>query len=250
MRFRRRVACVVASLCAVGGVLGAPAASATTVVNQGDQIALQLAGYVTQCTVGYVDPGRQTLTIAGHCSDGQTGTRVYDMHGEFIGKVVHNPHNRRTSDFDMATVKLNGNAQAGSNRFSGNRWITPRELSLGEEACTYSSQKSTIYCGHINHISGRVVRVSAAGVIGGDSGGPAWVPGRGFIGVTVTVEPSTGTEVTYPDEGYRGVSVSETSSKLQMSSQSLFVSQIEQAHKQATQNVAKFKRDVRSALKL
>lgn len=195
----------IAMIAGLGTLLSPFAAQAQEVpfVDQGDRIMMEIPGRPNPaCVVGYVDPGKRTLTTVGHCSDGQVGNVVRTLDGTYIGRVIENPHNRRNENQDMATVRVE-NAHLGNNRFTGFRWASPSELRLGDQACLYSATSGEIRCGEISgKRSPRVVTVSPDMAQPGDSGGPAWVPGKGFIGLIASGVGGTTTYITYPDMNY------------------------------------------------
>lgn len=88
---------------------------------------------------------------------------------------------------------LNDNVIAGKNIYSGEKKANIKDIEIDDPLCSYGAKSGTMHCGKvIDKTSRLVVGNKEAGGISGDSGGPAWVPGKGFVGVY-----SAKTEETY-----------------------------------------------------
>lgn len=175
-------------------VLATPASvhaqTAPITINQGDQITsdqtiLNGAIYVgNPCTIGYVEPGK--AWTAAHCAN--NGNPVKDSRGRVIGTIVHtnpNDSNRYSVYHDTAYIALNSNVRAGQN--SHESQVSEVVPSAGDQVCLYSRTSDSTRCGTVDYVSPTAkkeyVAISGAIANQGDSGGPAWVPGQGFIGV-------------------------------------------------------------------
>ena len=178
------VSAVTAILVGVSSMVAPAVAHAGVVVNQGDRILVENSpGNYTGCTVGYVHKGLRTLTTAGHCGGGR-GLKVVDPHGNQIGTIGSNTYNRSTNENDVMVVNVNSNVGIGGNRFSGDGWAHPSRVRMGDPICSYGAKSGKTHCGIVTGVNGRVVSATRnAGGINGDSGGPAWVPGKGFVGI-------------------------------------------------------------------
>lgn len=159
-------------------------------INQGDQITsdqtiLNGAIYIgNPCTIGYVEPGK--AWTAAHCAN--NGNPVRNSRGRVIGTIVHTNPNDSTSYsvyHDTAYIALNSNVRAGQN--SHESQVSEVVPSAGDRVCLYSRTSDSTRCGTVDQVSPTAkkeyVSISGADANQGDSGGPAWVPGQGFIGV-------------------------------------------------------------------
>lgn len=175
-------------------VLATPASghaqTAPITINQGDKIIsdhtfLNGAIYIgNPCTIGYVEPGK--AWTAAHCAN--NGNPVRDSQGRIIGTIVHtnpNDSNKYSIYHDTAYIALNSNVRAGQN--SHESQVSEVVPSAGDQVCLYSRTADSTRCGTVDHVSPTAkkeyVFISGASANQGDSGGPAWVPGKGFIGV-------------------------------------------------------------------
>ena len=53
----------------------------------------------------------------------------------------------------------------------------------GERVCSYGATTRREFCGHVTGVRGTLIATSITGPTYGDSGGPMWIPGRGFVAV-------------------------------------------------------------------
>lgn len=201
-------ACVAAATIAAS-ILASPAAHAQITVNQGDyvsttvtlpQITPMLSGQTdtVSCTIGYVDKANNRALYAGHCARGLTGIDVKNASGHTLGTVVSNPYQDHGGYIpgpalmphtpnDWAVIQLAPGVVAGNNSYSGDQFTTARP---GDTLCSYGHTTRRVLCGKVIGAHGQVtVATRNAGGVVGDSGGPAWVPGRGFVGVYSLFSP-------------------------------------------------------------
>lgn len=54
--------------------------------------------------------------------------------------------------------------------------------SPGDEICAVGARSQHVTRGCIAHVVGQNIYGDKRGLIDGDSGGPAWIPGRGYVG--------------------------------------------------------------------
>lgn len=153
------------------------------VVNQGDRI---LIGNSTYCTAGYIDNEAGTLLTAAHC--GSPGEKVYVKNSlgiyKNIGVMERNP-NYSTNHYrnDFAYVKLNSGV-TGENIYSGDTKITPEDVEVGDRFCSIGASSPVLKCGVVRTVNDKIlISNREGGGIKGDSGGPGWIPGKGFFGV-------------------------------------------------------------------
>ncbi|BDV26759.1 hypothetical protein [Corynebacterium ulcerans] len=194
MHLKRKLAAVLA----VAALLPLPLASAQdapsvpAAVDQGDRLLIQrTANTLGVCTVGYVDTENNRVWTDAHCGD--NGAEVYDEYHQSIGTLRHvYPQewaslsdttemqwsvNSRASD--LAYVEISDSNLLGQNYFSQDSVAEPE---VGDVLCAYGSRTQRIACSPITNVSGPVVLTGDIGSDHGDSGGPAWVEGKGYIG--------------------------------------------------------------------
>ena len=161
-----------------------PSATEVT-VDQGDIIWVTSD---TLCTVGYVDKDNKRAYISDHCATPGKTKSVFNNDGIKIGKVTgkysyDNP-GYSTARKDVAVIELDEEIITGENQFSSNTRLRSSQLTPGESICLFSSGYDSINCGAIHGVDGTLIEAdSGAAGIPGDSGGPAWIPGKGFVGV-------------------------------------------------------------------
>ena len=151
-------------------------------VNQGDKlITVKKDGTHTLCTVGYVDKISQTAIYTGHCSHGDVGNKVMNEKGEEVGNVIQNFYVPPITYTDYAVIKLT--VPVGNNIYSGDK-ISLIPALPGDNICSYGGTSNQVYCGKVTG-SEDIYVVQAtrnSGGTVGDSGGPAWVEGKGIVG--------------------------------------------------------------------
>ena len=175
----------------------------TIFVQQGDKAVIENSSQKDDyaiCTVGYVDDISHTLIFTGHCSGYKTGKNVYTSDFKKLGTVIYNHGTPETHpDNDYAIVKLDKNISVGDNIYSGDKWVSPDKVNVGDKLCSYGAKSAMKYCGYVTSVNNRYINGDInTGGISGDSGGPAWIEGKGFIGVYSAVSEGI-TTFTYPE---------------------------------------------------
>lgn len=154
----------------------------TKAVNQGDSIYSLGA----KCTIGYVDKETNSFQTAAHCV-GEVGEEVYNDEGEAIGTVIIrgdiegvNKHRQ-----DAAYVAISPGHTAGDNIYSGDKIVSLSDIDSGDKLYAYGASTGEVYHGKVDRVYSSMV-ASQPGMmpIPGDSGGPAWIKGKGYVGVT------------------------------------------------------------------
>ncbi|MDO4761333.1 MAG: hypothetical protein Q4A31_05395 [Corynebacterium sp.] len=188
---------ILASLITATLIPLSPAFAQTPVVNQGDLILVQDSrGISYNCTAGYVDKKNARIWTAGHCS--HHGSIVYNEQRVAVGTLKHRynvsenvdhlrgeERRKATADYffhDISYVDLINPAMAGANTYSGDRPYTP---TAGEQLCRFGATTRAVYCATIFNVTDHLIYVANLNTQGGDSGGPAWVPGEGYVGQAV-----------------------------------------------------------------
>lgn len=170
------------------------------IISQGDWVNMKHENGSFFCSVGYVDKEKNTILFAGHCVKGlEKGESIYasDMVTE-IGVLKDSSYSKITRPYsDYAVVELT-NSKPGNNIFTGDKWTSPHQVSIGDELCSYGNSSKQIHCGKVLSVNHNVIIGDKnSGGIRGDSGGPAWIPNKGFVGVfSVFTDNSSG--FTYP----------------------------------------------------
>lgn len=177
-------------------------ANQTPFIQQGDKVFIQESPEkFAVCTIGYVDAHRHNFMFTGHCTNGNVGDIVYNDQLQEIGRVSENYH-RGSAQNDIAVVTVT-HGNIGKNIHSGDVWVAPHTVRRGEKVCSYGANSNKVHCGIITgrEIPNVLIASHNSGGIGGDSGGPAWIPGRGLIGFYSGVTEDTAV-FTYPDINY------------------------------------------------
>ena len=145
-------------------------------INQGDRVRNQ---EWDTCTVGYVQTG--SAYTAGHC--GKTGDTMFNFQtNEQIGTL--NSHYSYPGGEDWAEITLNDTTTAGENTYSGNQVVSPEDIEVGDTIHSYGGKTGQQYIGTVTRTDGhQVLATGEAGGLPGDSGGPAWIDGKGLVGV-------------------------------------------------------------------
>lgn len=153
-------------------------------INQGDRV--NVVG--TVCTVGYIDHATRRAYLAKHCARVDT-VNVRTNDGKFVGTFV-----RPNTPGDTAWINLDPRVRAGANRFTGDTVIARSAVQPGDTICFYGATSRETRCAAVKSTGtpqDPFVNGNPMQILGGDSGGPAWVPGKGAVGVVsaVTVNP-------------------------------------------------------------
>ena len=171
-------------------------------IQQGDEALIEKSpGAFIVCTIGYVDAHRRNFMFTGHCANGNVGDIVYNDQLQEIGRVSENYHKGAAYN-DIAVVNVT-HGNIGNNIYSGDVWVAPHTIKRGEKVCSYGANSNKIHCGIITGKESPNVIIASrnSGGISGDSGGPAWIPGRGLIGIYSGMTEDTAV-FTYPDINY------------------------------------------------
>ncbi|CAB0616904.1 hypothetical protein FRC0129_02074 [Corynebacterium diphtheriae] len=162
-------------------------------VDQGDSLLVRADGNMLGvCTVGFVDTENNRVWTDAHC--GENGAAVMDNFQNPIG-ILHHVYpseweqlqniqgtewsvNSRASD--VAYVEIDDPAVLGQNYFSQN--TIARDPAVGDNLCNYGGRTDRVACTPITNINGPVVITANNGSDHGDSGGPAWIEGKGYVG--------------------------------------------------------------------
>ncbi|WJY93790.1 Chromosome partition protein Smc [Corynebacterium felinum] len=193
------VSAVTAALLPLAPATAQDSATAVDRVNQGDRLSvLTPLGHMTRqggyCTVGFVDKAAKRLWTARHC--GENGTVVNTEAGEYLG-TLHYRYDMSDADslmditganaiYDLAYIQVDERAWnlLGENTFSGDNLYTPV---TGDQLCRYGATTKNTVCGEVIAVDDYLIYGIDLSSSPGDSGGPLWVPGRGFVGTLIGV---------------------------------------------------------------
>lgn len=170
-------------------------------INQGDKLDNN------GCTIGYVDMDRMKAYSAAHCKH-EKGEQAWS-NGKNIGVFGRGENNQSLDNHgfdgvvDTVEINLYDNVK-GNNSFSGDNVVKFNDINIGNKVCFMGRATITPYCdGKVKSFSGkaRVISHGDYNSIPGDSGGPAWIPGKGFIGI-VTAGGIGDTYINIVDNSY------------------------------------------------
>lgn len=170
-------------------------------INQGDKLDNN------GCTIGYIDMDRMKAYSAAHCKH-EKGEQAWS-NGKNIGVFGRGENNQSLDNHgfdgvvDTVEINLYDNIE-GKNSFSGDNVVKFNDISIGDKVCFMGRATITPYCdGKVKSFSGkaRVISHGDYNSIPGDSGGPAWIPGKGFIGI-VTAGGIGDTYINIMDNSY------------------------------------------------
>lgn len=180
------------------GILAPSAQANILTVEQGTYIETNGA----YCTIGYVNPTNNTALTAGHCNfieDGETiptqpfmnteKDAVYTTKGTKIGKIVKNTYTAHSDIYtgkDAAIIQLEPWVKVGTNKYTTDKWADLNEIQKDDTICAYGGRTNKVRCGKVTEVNvdNNLINGDSTSVgLIGDSGGPAWVEGKGFVGV-------------------------------------------------------------------
>lgn len=152
--------------------------TANTVINQGDEIHsynVGMGGAYGSCTLGYI--ADNYAITAGHC--GMVGSEIKNSQYKRIGYIDYIDTERNQ---DIAIIKLD-NGVSGENVYSGDYITSMAEMSPDDEICVYGKTTRKVLCAEQYGLPRYGAIWSKSEVTYGDSGGAAWIPGKGLIGI-------------------------------------------------------------------
>ena len=175
-------------------------------VNQGDWVNISGYGY---CTIGYVDKVNHRAYTAAHCAPRMKNWERLIVKTPFTNELIGelfvrtkeyeaNGKLHRSWKSDSTYIQLYPEVQAGENTYSGDTRIMPEDVEDGDEVCIYSVRLDKTSCRPVFSTFGPVIKMNAPRYkidppisVEGDSGGPGWIPGKGFVGTISVAGGST-----------------------------------------------------------
>ncbi len=178
MTFFKKLSVVTTSIVTTAIIISSPAVSTAQpkiLVSQGDRFYTKNIN----CTIGFIDNKNHKAYTAKHC--GSNGQEVsVKRNNRFIPIGILN-HVQGFGDY--SAIDLQENVR-GDNSFSGNSIAQPF---IGDKVCRYGAKSQKIDCSNIimiNPIEHNIITNTGMNALHGDSGGPTWIPGKGYLGVT------------------------------------------------------------------
>lgn len=168
--------------------------SREVVDHQEGETTYKVSKYSSYCTAGYIDPVYRVMYSARHCFD-RVGDEVMDSRGKRLGVVMH-MHGKTPSggsrlfypsrlpeDFAIVALYNDVIVRQSANGYSTDRIAKEEDIQRGEKLCRYGNRTNTVECGTILYYNGTTVVSTMQMSNRGDSGGPVWIPDKGFVGV-------------------------------------------------------------------
>lgn len=172
-----------------------PAISTAAAPNSPEQGAAVHIGGQSVCTIGYNDHARGESITAAHCGEDGQRVRLYDRtdtnpltsRSAEIGTFYRSPGYDNGISNDWGRIVWDKGVQIGANRFSRDTVLTLDQVKRGDEVCWHGETThmgtTDRSCGTFFERTNEAFTVRVPQSSQGDSGGPIWVPGRGFLGV-------------------------------------------------------------------
>lgn len=148
-------------------------------VDQGSKVFVAKHGY---CTIGYNDPAQALSYIAGHCGDDGSRATVTVGGAQASGTFFpSSAFGASATGNDWGAIRWDDGVQLGPNAVTGDEVADLASLAPGDELCLLSAGETRCseFVGRLNN---NVYWDEPVGVRG-DSGGPVWAPGKGFVAV-------------------------------------------------------------------
>lgn len=167
--------------------------AATPVVNQGDLVDVVGKG---RCTIAFNDRGQNVSYTAGHC--GEEGDRAIVMGEGFRASGTFHPSSAMNADEgtanDWGVIRWADGVKLGKNAISGDAVVAPSLMRSGDPVCVYGGTSKKTTCGSFAGAIGNNLYWDGPSGKPGDSGGPVWVEGKGFLSVYTGVSLAVGSK--------------------------------------------------------
>lgn len=164
-------------------------ATAASLVSQGDRVQVAERGH---CTISFNDPSQKVSYTAGHC--GKSGERA--VSGNATGTFYPSlEYGKSLTGNDWGLIRWDDGVELGPNQMSGDTVVELSQVKVGERVCSYGSSTQAVVCGPYSGRLGNNVYWDTVSGKPGDSGGPVWVQGRGYLAVysgTSTISNGSG----------------------------------------------------------
>lgn len=167
--------------------------AATPVVNQGDLVDVVGKG---RCTIAFNDRGQNTSYTAGHC--GAEGDRALVIGEGFRASGTFHPSSAMNEDEgtanDWGVIRWADGVKLGANDITGDAVVAPSLMRSGDPVCVYGGTSKKTTCGSFAGAIGNNLYWDGPSGKPGDSGGPVWVEGKGFLSVYTGVSLAVGSK--------------------------------------------------------
>ena len=167
--------------------------AATPVVNQGDLVDVVGKG---RCTIAFNDRGQNVSYTAGHC--GEEGDRALVMGEGFRASGTFHPSSAMNADEgtanDWGVIRWADGVKLGKNGITGEEVVAPSLMRSGDPVCVYGGTSKKTTCGSFAGAIGNNLYWDGPSGKPGDSGGPVWVEGKGFLSVYTGVSLAVGSK--------------------------------------------------------
>lgn len=175
----RTVTAGAAILCALAPAV--PAGAQTPAVSQGDVVSFTGG---LRCTIGYNDAAQGLSYTAGHCATPGARATV-EKEGVVYSGTFRPSLQARANETgnDWGLISWDEGVRIAGNDMTGNTVLDPAQVRKGERVCSYGAASRRKVCGAYAGHLGNNVYWDAPNGINGDSGGPVWVDGKGFLAV-------------------------------------------------------------------
>lgn len=182
-------------------------------IQQGQQVAIleeELSDGTMKfgvCSVGFIDVVERKLYVAAHCAlpenEKHPPVREVMLRDTVIGEIYPNQnYNKNSMANDWTIINVtNDDIVLNSNRFSGDKIVDPQNVHPGDKVYTYGST-SGLSEGVVFGVHGNQIYITKSVIDHGDSGGAAWIDGKGFIGVLSNKRGYNVEDVESKDGGY------------------------------------------------
>ena len=165
--------------------------AATPVVNQGDVVDVVGKG---RCTIAFNDRGQIVSYTAGHC--GEKGDRAIVMGEGFRASGTFHPSSAMDADEgtanDWGVIRWADGVKLGENGITGDEVVAPSLMRSGDPVCVYGGTSKKTTCGSFAGAIGNNLYWDGPSGKPGDSGGPVWVEGKGFLSIYTGVSLAVG----------------------------------------------------------
>lgn len=157
-----------------------------------------ISSSIGNCTLAYVDKENRIGYTAAHCGNEGDRIRIIDRttnaHSREIGTFHPSTKYDQLFSNDWAYIQFDRDVELGDNIYSGDTIVDPNDVKRGTEVCYHgeTSHKGTndTTCGTFFRAVEQSFTIRGAQWQQGDSGGPIWAPGIGFLGVA-SMGPAT-----------------------------------------------------------
>ena len=167
--------------------------AATPVVNQGDVVDVVGKG---RCTIAFNDRGQNVSYTAGHC--GEKGDRAIVMGEGFRASGTFHPSSAMNADEgtanDWGVIRWADGVKLGENGITGDEVVAPSLMRSGDPVCVYGGTSKKTTCGSFAGAIGNNLYWDGPSGKPGDSGGPVWVEGKGFLSIYTGVSMAVGSK--------------------------------------------------------